>query len=520
MPDSSDRPQEPRPISILIAALGGQGGGVLTEWLVGAAAHAGYPAQATSIPGVAQRTGATTYYVEVFPERLASGSAEPVFSLYPMPGDVDVILASEFLEAGRTLETDCASPERTTLIASTHRLFAIGEKSALGDGVFPRERVEDAARKLTRRLIVFDALEVARRAQSEVNAVLLGALAAARILPMTPSAFEAAIREGGVAMGRNLAGFTAGMEVVESGADRPPPLTARPSWADIRPERAMALGRAGAAFGALADRVETDFAADLHRTLGEAVARLIDYQDAKYAELFLDRVRRVRAVDRGTRLTEIYARRLAVWMAYEDAVRVADLKTRRARFERIRQDNGVTDGAAVQVTDYLKPDLDEIYGILPAAIGAPIARWAERRWPQSRPTLAQHVRTTTVLGFLRVWALGRLRVLRPSSLRYQRESALMSRWERAVLEAAALDQELAVEVAELARVVKGYGEVRRRLARALDRLLDEVVPGAVASARESGPGYAQAAQIVRDARQRILEDDRAVDALLAPAATG
>ena len=116
------------------------------------------PAQATSIPGVAQRTGATTYYLEVFPERIGPGAAEPIFSLYPMAGDVDVIIASEMLEAGRTLETDYASPDRTTLIASTHRLFAIGEKSALGNGVFPRERLEEAARVLARRLIAFDAL--------------------------------------------------------------------------------------------------------------------------------------------------------------------------------------------------------------------------------------------------------------------------------------------------------------------------------------------------------------------------
>ncbi|RZI63743.1 MAG: indolepyruvate oxidoreductase, partial [Variovorax sp.] len=50
------------PITLLIGALGGEGGGVLTEWLVDIARHAGYAAQATSIPGVAQRTGATTYY--------------------------------------------------------------------------------------------------------------------------------------------------------------------------------------------------------------------------------------------------------------------------------------------------------------------------------------------------------------------------------------------------------------------------------------------------------------------------
>ena len=147
-----------RPVSILIAALGGQGGGVLTEWIVAAAAHAGYPAQSTSIPGVAQRTGATTYYLEVFPERIGPGAVEPTFSLYPMAGDVDVIIASEMLEAGRTLETDYASPDRTTVVASTHRLFAIGEKSALGNGVFPHERLEEAARVLARRLIAFDAL--------------------------------------------------------------------------------------------------------------------------------------------------------------------------------------------------------------------------------------------------------------------------------------------------------------------------------------------------------------------------
>src|SRR5437879_13913800 len=124
-----------RPVSVLIAALGGQGGGVLTEWIVDAATHAGLRAQATSIPGVAQRTGATTYYLEIYPEPLPAGSPEPVFSLYPMPGDLDVIVASELLEAGRTIETDYASPDRTTLIASTHRLVAIADNPALANGI-------------------------------------------------------------------------------------------------------------------------------------------------------------------------------------------------------------------------------------------------------------------------------------------------------------------------------------------------------------------------------------------------
>lgn len=505
---------ERRPLSVLIAALGGQGGGVLTEWLVAAAAHAGLAVQATSIPGVAQRTGATTYYVEMFPEPLQPGGGEPVFSLYPTAGDVDVVVAGELLEAGRTIEMDYASPDRTTMIASTHRLFAIGEKTKPGNGIFPRERVEAAARAMTRQLVAFDALDVARRAGSEVNAVLLGALAATKALPLSLDDLEAAIREGGVAVERNVAGLRAGLEAAAR-AEAPLPPPAAPSWSETKTRRAAELGRRGVAFLTLANRIEAEFPESLHHTLGECLARLIDYQDVAYAEMFLAHVRPVRAIDPDGRLAEVFARRLAVWMSYEDAIRVADLKTRRARFERIRRDNGASPGTVVTVTDYLKPDLDEIYGLLPARVAAPIARWAERRWPHGRPTPGQHVRTTSVLGFLRVWSLGRMRFLRPASLRFRREWALIERWERAVLECAALDRELACEVAETAGVVKGYGEVRRGLSRALLRLLDEVVGPVVARDRAAGAGYARAIRIARDARAAVLDETRGVDAAVA-----
>ena len=89
-----------RPLTILIAALGGEGGGVMADWLMEAATACGFPAQATSIPGVAQRTGATTYYLEVFPvHQDALGGREPVLSLTPSPGNVDVMVASELVEA-------------------------------------------------------------------------------------------------------------------------------------------------------------------------------------------------------------------------------------------------------------------------------------------------------------------------------------------------------------------------------------------------------------------------------------
>ena len=348
---------------------------------------------------------------------------------------------------------------------------------------------------------------MARAAGSEVNAVLLGALAASGVLPLPDSAYETAIREGGVAVERNLAGFTAGRAAAAGPLEAPRP-AARP-WAELRAERAAALGRRGDAFLALCVSAEADLPPTLHQTVGEGLARLVDFQDARYATRFLAEVRAVHAVDPGTRLTERFARRLAVWMSYEDVIRVADLKTRRARFARIRSEQGAPAGVPLIVTDYLKPDLDEIYGLLPAAIGRPVARWAERRWPRGRPSLGQHVRTTSVLGFLRVWFLGRLRGLRPISLRFEREWALIARWRQAVLDCAALDAELAVEVAETAALVRGYGEVRRRLSVAFVRLLDEGLTPAVARDRAVGAGFARSRRLVAEGRRRLLEDEKA-----------
>ena len=142
---------EPRLLSLLIPAVGGQGGGVLSEWIVDAGTIEGHLVHGTSIPGVAQRTGSTSYYVELF-----TGTEPPVFSLYPVPGAVDVLLAPELLEVGRMIELGFPSPSRTTIIASTHRLYSIHEKIATGGGVYDAGRLTSAARAFARSLVAFD----------------------------------------------------------------------------------------------------------------------------------------------------------------------------------------------------------------------------------------------------------------------------------------------------------------------------------------------------------------------------
>jgi indolepyruvate ferredoxin oxidoreductase beta subunit len=234
--------------------------------------------------------------------------------------------------------------------------------------------------------------------------------------------------------------------------------------------------------------------------VAHALPRLIDYQDAVYARRYLTRLGPF--VDRET-LGAIVARHLATWMTYEDAIRVAQAKTRAARFTRIRGETRAGDGV-IEVTDYLKPDLDEIWGILPHRLVAPFARWAERRWPHGRPTLGQHVRTTTVSGYLRVWLLARLRVLRPVSWRAHVEHGRIDRWLEGVARALARDEGLAREVAQLGRLVKGYGEVRRRLVALVDAGLALAAGAGEVEARRGG-AFAVSTALVERFRTLVLE---------------
>ena len=135
-----------RNLTLVIGALGGEGGGVLADWIVKTAHAAGYPVQATSIPGVAQRTGATTYYIEMFPVlRTELGGREPVMCLAPTAGQVDVLLYSELVETARAIQSGLVS-KQTTLIASTHRVYLTAEKMQMGDGRFDSDKAIAAAR--------------------------------------------------------------------------------------------------------------------------------------------------------------------------------------------------------------------------------------------------------------------------------------------------------------------------------------------------------------------------------------
>jgi len=457
-----------RPITILIAALGGEGGGVMADWLMEAATQVGFPAQATSIPGVAQRTGATTYYLEIFPaQRAVLGGREPVLSLTPSPGNVDVMVASELIEAGRAMQNGYVSPDRTTLVASTHRIYATVEKMQMGDGRFESERIVDAARQLAKRAVLFDMRELAAQSGTVINAVLFGAMAGSGVLPLPREACERAIREGGRGAEASLRGFAAGFEIAAGARSSPS--------APTPPRRAT----------------------ELKDVMEVGIARLKDYQGDSYAELFR---RRMEPFLANEKLAAEVGRHLAVWMSYEDIIRVADLKTRASRFERVRREVGAKPGEPVVVIDYLKPGVEEFASVLPAFLGERLVRWATARGKLDAYNVGMHVKTSGVFGYLLVRGLAWLRPWRPHSYRYREEQRLLERWLGHVAEAAKRDPALALEIAECARLVKGYGETHRRGKGNFLAILDALVENPPTADPQ------EQARAIRKAREAALAD--------------
>ena len=489
-----------RPLSIAIAALGGQGGGVLADWIVAVAERCSWLVQSTSVPGVAQRTGTTVYYLEMCP-RPTDPAKEPVLALMPVAGDVDVVIGAELMEAGRAVLRGFVTADRTTLVASTHRVYGITEKSALGDGIAETNAVLAALRSEARCLVCFDMEAVCAQTGSLISSVLFGALAASGALPFARDAYEQAIRTGAVAVAENLAGFAAGFETALKSA----PVTG------LIPPGPAPKSDAGRRLDA---QVRTTYPAHLHGIIVEGIRRLMDYQDAAYAEFYLHRLSEVLRLDtgaggmaRGFALTAAVARHLALWMSYEDTIRVADLKTRGSRFERFRHEVGAAPRQIVQVGEYMHPRFQELCDTLPAPIGRRLASsQSAARLFAALFRRGRYVNTSKLAGFTVLYLLAALRRWRRGTLRYQVEQVRIDDWLARIRKSAA-DYELAVEIAQCQRLIKGYGDTHER---GLCRF------AAIMQFLDQAPGGPELAAQVRRLRSAALadEDGQELDSVL------
>jgi indolepyruvate ferredoxin oxidoreductase, beta subunit len=474
-----------RPITLAILALGGEGGGVLADWVVAAAEHAGLYAQNTSVAGVAQRTGATVYYVEIFPHPVPGANgrvrSEPVLSVFPTPGEVDIVIASELMESGRAIQRGFATPDRTTLITSTNRVYSIDEKTALGDGRVDSAELLSSAARSSKRLIAADFMTIAERSGSVISASLFGALAGSGALPLTREQLEQPIRAFGKGVEASLAAFSDGFDVARAApasseppapielpmasAQAPPPSPEQDIEDGERARLAIAAEDPGALVGPalrpLAERVREVPRAARSMIL-HGLVRTAVYQDLSYAERYLDRVQRFVALDPDAtgeaRLSLEAARHVALWMCYQDTIQVAAQKTRQKRMERIRGEAKAQPNQLLEVREFLHPQIDEITDTMPSRLGA---RARNSRLLQRAVERVTHkgmiLNTSSVVGYTMLTTMARMRPLRPRSLRFVREQEAIEAWIEQAVAVAGSDPELAREIIECQRVLKGYG---------------------------------------------------------------
>ncbi|WP_442594198.1 indolepyruvate oxidoreductase subunit beta family protein [Parapusillimonas sp. JC17] len=491
---------EGTPLKLAILAMGGQGGGVLADWIVDMAEHAGWWAQTTSVPGVAQRTGATIYYLEMIPETVVSSAGRaPVLAMMPTPGDVDIVVAAELMEGGRAIQRGLVTPDRTVLIASSHRSYAIAEKAARGNGIADPDTVISAGRQAARAFHCVDLQALADQAGSVISASLFGALAGSGALPFTRDEYEATISRGGVGVEASLHAFGLGFDA----ATHAPQAFASPDRAPDQAGIPSASGNPDTQ--ALLDEIRR-FPVQAQQMLLAGTQRALEFQDLSYAKEYLAHMRDIHGLDaqfggpqRDWALTTAAARYVAVAMAYDDVIRVADLKTRQSREARVRSETGVATGQILHTTEYMHPRLDEICGTLPAAWGRAIER-SPRAARMLQPLFrkGRFVRSSGLGGFLLLYGLAGMRRFRRGTLRHAHERASLSQWLKLISDTAHHDYDLAVEVVNIRRLVKGYSDTHQRGTGKYQRL---------SLAASQLLGRTDAATQLRALREAALADD-------------
>lgn len=528
-----------RPITIAILAMGGEGGGVLSNWIVDLGEASGYTAQSTSVAGVAQRTGATVYYVELYPnsDPAKNGSArtEPILSLFPTPGQVDVVIASELMEAGRALQRGFCTPDRSTLITSTNRVYSVTEKMELGDGRVDVESLLSSAKAGSKLLIAADFGRLAGQAGSVISSSLFGAFAGSGVLPVPRENYEETIRRSGKGVDRSLAAFSLGFDAaVEAAAEaesesaqakapsglgpvrvtigKRPPVDPEVEAAEAEEKRHRELAIAdprqlvGPQLASRMDRVAR-FPEEARSMVVHGSVRTAVYQGTDYTDLFLDRAERFIPFDDArdasdAELSTEIARHVALWMCYQDTIHVALQKVRARRIEGVRKEAKATEGQLTQVREYLHPQIDEIADTLPTKLGRWVSNSAFLEKLVGKVTRnGMIVNTTSVFGFTMLRVMASMRPMRPRSLRYGLEQQAIDAWLDIVAEVAETDYDLACEVTKAARVLKGYGATHSHGKESFAKLMN-MVPEL--------RGQKDAAKTLRDLIQAALKDEDGV----------
>jgi indolepyruvate ferredoxin oxidoreductase beta subunit len=402
------------------------------------------------------------------------------------------------------------------------------ERMQLGDGRIDSERLLSVVQAHSRAHNLFDMGQAARDAGTIVSAVMLGAVAGSGLFPFKRSDYEAVVSEGGGTSAASLRGFAKAFDIVSA------PL-AIPSAAKPGTGAPAAIANASAAQVAMVKKLLSNnelpvlsskglqpnlasiFPVQVHEMLALGHARMLEYQGAAYAQLYVERLTQVLQAEQATdpsatnqfATTREMARWLALWMAFDDIVRVADLKSRASRWQRVVGEVKAKDDDLLKVYDHFKPGVPEFAALLPASLAHKLTAWDRRRTLKGKApwALPLKVGTHSIIGMLSLRTLASLTWLRVRGSRYATEQRMIEQWLQGVVQGTQRHWQLGHEIALCGRLIKGYGSTNERGKDNLLHVLQHLAQGEDAQ---------QAATAVKAARSAALADDagKALDTTL------
>ena len=460
------------PIKIALLAVGGDGGSVFSNWCVNLAQNCGYFATSTSIAGVAQRTGSTIFYLELLPQiEIKKRGKAPVLSQMPVPGDVDIVIATEIVEIGRALNRGLIS-KNTTVIFSSHRNLSISEKSSSADGIIDSKKIIEEVEKYTKNKVVYaNFKKIAKKNGSVISSSLLGALFASDALPFSKENFEKVIVAGKIGVESSLNSFREASdevknektnEEIDTGLDK----------AKLSP---IAHSSSNKEVQKFINRIKS-YDTSLHDITYLGVMNTANWHDHKWGNYYLDELEKIIKIDtkeKNFALSYNYAKYLSSALTYDDLIFVSSIKTSKKRLKEVRTEVNAKEHELVEVLDFLHPGLEEFCGFMPKGLGSRLSKSKKfKNFFTKYLDRDRRMKSTNLFNFLILYFVGTLKSWRFKSFRHFEEMENVNFWNIKIENILAVNYELAVLVVQSYRVKKGYGDTFHRSQSKFKILLD------------------------------------------------
>jgi len=275
--------------------------------------------------GLSQKGGPVISDLHLSREPLPAASKAPAAS-------VDLYLGFDLLGASNPKNLETAGPERTIAVVSTHAT-PTGRMVVDTAERFPElsgqlDQIDRVSRKGLN--VYVDGQELSERLFGDhmpANTIVLGAAYQRGALPLSAEAIEQAIRLNGAAVEKNLAAFAWGRALVAAPDEVERLTQARLPETETPPPSERELE--------LIESIAPE-EGELRTLLERRVPELVAYQDFRYAERYVEFLRKLPDAE----LTTAVARNLFKLMAYKDEYEVARLHLDTAEQARLRREFG------------------------------------------------------------------------------------------------------------------------------------------------------------------------------------